>query len=96
LLLNRPDDPLQLREVNLSIDLPQENISAHGALMLDALRGDQSRFIRDDEAEESWRVMQPFLDAWAQDLTPMHEYPAGTQVQNTLKNSHEYPKLGSR
>jgi glucose-6-phosphate 1-dehydrogenase len=81
LLLNRPDDPLQLREVNLSIDLPQENISAHGALMLDALRGDQSRFIRDDEAEESWRVMQPFLDAWAQDLTPMHEYPAGTQVE---------------
>ncbi|TVR73465.1 MAG: glucose-6-phosphate dehydrogenase [Sphaerobacteraceae bacterium] len=81
LLLNRPEDPLQLREVNLSIDLPQENIPAHGALILDALRGDQSRFIRDDEAEESWRVVQPFLDAWAQDLTPMHEYPAGTQVE---------------
>ncbi len=81
LLLNRPEDPLQLREVNLSIDLPQENIPAHGALILDALRGDQSRFIRDDEAEESWRVVQPFLDAWARDLTPMHEYPAGTQVE---------------
>lgn len=81
LLLNRPDDPLQLREVNLSIDLPQENIPAHGALILDALRGDQSRFIRDDEAEESWRVVQPFLDAWSQNLAPMHEYPAGTQVE---------------
>ena len=81
LLLNRPDDPLQLRTVNLGIDLPEEPIPAHGQLVLDALQGDQSRFIRDDEAEESWRVVQPFLDAWNQNRTPLHEYPAGTQVE---------------
>jgi glucose-6-phosphate 1-dehydrogenase len=81
LLLNRPDDPEQLRTVNLGIDLPEENVPAHGALILDALRGDQTRFIRDDEAEESWRVVQPFLNAWKEERTPLNEYPAGTQVE---------------
>ncbi len=81
MLLNRPDDPLQLRTVNLGIDLPEEPIPAHGKLILDALQGDKSRFIRDDEAEESWRAVQPFLDAWSEQRTPLHEYPAGAQVE---------------
>jgi glucose-6-phosphate 1-dehydrogenase len=80
LMVSQPDDPTELREINLAIDLPDEPVPAHGALILDALRGDQSRFIRDDEAESSWRVVQPFLDAWARELTPLREYPAGTQV----------------
>lgn len=81
LLLNRPDDPTQLRAINLGIDLPEESVPAHGALILDALRGDQSRFIRDDEAEASWCAVQPFLDAWREERTPLHDYPAGTQVE---------------
>ena len=34
--------------------------------------------IRGDEAEESWRVVAPVLDAWAKDLVPLQEYPAGS------------------
>jgi glucose-6-phosphate 1-dehydrogenase len=34
--------------------------------------------IRGDEAEESWRVVTPVLEAWASDLVPLEEYPAGS------------------
>jgi glucose-6-phosphate 1-dehydrogenase len=79
-LLNEVENPLHLRPIHFGIDLPEEVVSAHGSLLIDALRGDQSRFIRDDEAIESWRVVQPFLDAWRDERTPMHEYSAGKQV----------------
>jgi glucose-6-phosphate 1-dehydrogenase len=80
-LLSHVEDPLTLRTVHFGIDLPEEAVEAHGALMINVLNGDQSRFIRDDEAEESWRVVQPFLDAWREERTPLNEYPAGTQVE---------------
>ena len=32
-------------------------------LLLDALNGDSTRFTRQDSVEETWRVMQPLLDA---------------------------------
>ncbi len=81
LVLSQPERPTSLRPVELSIDLPEERVQAHGVLLYDILRGDQSRFVLAEEAEESWRVVQPFLDAWSQNLTPLREYPAGTIVE---------------
>ena len=34
-------------------------------------------FIRDDEAEESWRIIDPVMSAWRADEVPMQEYAAG-------------------
>jgi glucose-6-phosphate 1-dehydrogenase len=44
--------------------------SAYEQLILDALTGDPSLFIRGDEAEEAWRIVQPVLDAWAASGAP--------------------------
>jgi glucose-6-phosphate 1-dehydrogenase len=30
-----------------------------------------------EEAEQAWRIVDPVLQAWAQDAVPMLEYPAG-------------------
>lgn len=30
------------------------------------------------EAEEAWRILDPVLDAWRQDLVPLEDYPAGS------------------
>lgn len=30
--------------------------------------------IRDDEAEECWRIVEPILDAWSVGMPPMQEY----------------------
>ena len=35
-------------------------------------------FIRGDEAEEAWRIIDPVMAAWAAGDVPMQEYAAGT------------------
>jgi glucose-6-phosphate 1-dehydrogenase len=47
-------------------------------LLLDALIGDPTLFIRADEAESAWRVCQPILDAWAEGVDSLARYPAGS------------------
>lgn len=52
---------------------------AYAALLLDAMRGDQTLFKHRDEIENAWSVVQPVLDYWAdnpQDDLP--NYAAGT------------------
>ncbi len=34
-------------------------------------------FIRGDEAEEAWRIIDPVMAAWAAGDVPMEEYAAG-------------------
>jgi glucose-6-phosphate 1-dehydrogenase len=53
-------------------------LPAYGRLLLDVLNGDPTLSIRADEAEESWRVVTPVIDAWTKDLVPLEEYPAGS------------------
>jgi glucose-6-phosphate 1-dehydrogenase len=48
-------------------------------VLLAVLEGDPVLSIRDDEAEESWRIVEPILDAWSSDAVPMLEYPAGSR-----------------
>jgi glucose-6-phosphate 1-dehydrogenase len=58
--------------------LEPSELPAHGRLLLDVLEGDAALSIRGDEAEESWRLVEPVIEAWAKDLVPLEEYPAGS------------------
>jgi len=52
---------------------------AYERLLLDALVGDATLFLRGDEIEASWRFADAFVDAWKDaDPPPMLEYPAGS------------------
>lgn len=51
--------------------------SAYANLLLDMLRGDTTLFLRGDEAEETWRIIDPVVKAWAAGEVPMQTYPAG-------------------
>ncbi len=51
--------------------------SAYELLLLDAVAGDTSLFIRGDEALAAWRIVQPVLDAWAAGGEPVG-YTAGS------------------
>lgn len=53
-------------------------VDAYEALLLDIVRGDQTNFIRFDEVEWAWRVVDPILRAWAQEREHIHTYPAGS------------------
>jgi glucose-6-phosphate 1-dehydrogenase len=52
---------------------------AYERLVLDAMVGDGTLFIRGDETETSWRLYTPLLEFWAdQGRVGMDSYPAGT------------------
>jgi glucose-6-phosphate 1-dehydrogenase len=52
---------------------------AYERLVLDAMIGDGTLFIRGDEAETSWKLYTPVLDHWRdQGRTGMESYPAGS------------------
>lgn len=53
---------------------------AYERLLLDALQGDASLFMRGDEIERSWEVMDPFIRATESAGTPQPEsYPIGSE-----------------
>jgi glucose-6-phosphate 1-dehydrogenase len=63
--------------VTLDMEFAQEGGEAptpYEVLLLDALRGDATRFTRQDGVEECWRVMAPLLDS----PPPVHPYAPGT------------------
>ncbi|GBD55537.1 glucose-6-phosphate dehydrogenase [Gluconobacter wancherniae] len=47
-------------------------------LLLDAVRGDPVLFIRRDEVEAAWKWIEPVLDAWSENKSPMETYSAGS------------------
>jgi glucose-6-phosphate 1-dehydrogenase len=67
-----------LTPLTLATQMEPPELPAYGQLLLDVLSHSATLSIRGDEAEESWRVVEPVLDAWSKDLVPMEEYPAGS------------------
>ena len=53
-------------------------MEAYKTLLLDVIEGDRSLFIRFDEVEWAWRVVDPILRAWSRAREPLATYPAGT------------------
>ena len=70
--------PGTLAPLTLAAELPPPDLPAYGQLIRTVLNQDASLSIRGDEAEESWRVVEPVLDGWSKDLVPLAEYPAGS------------------
>ena len=80
--INGPGDPFDLEHIELDAALAPQEISAYGRLILDVLKGDLTLSIRDDEAEESWRIVEPILKAWGEGEVPLLEYAAGSAGPN--------------
>lgn len=76
--VNGAGDPFELESVELDARLSTQEVPAYGRLLLGILDGDPTFSIRDDEAEEAWRVIEPITRAWARDRVPLDEYRAGS------------------
>jgi glucose-6-phosphate 1-dehydrogenase len=61
----------------------EESPEAYERLMLDALLGDPTLFIRSDEVEQCWRIVDPILDHWANHhgRIPLYEAASWGPVQ---------------
>jgi glucose-6-phosphate 1-dehydrogenase len=51
---------------------------AYERVLHDALVGDATLFIRSDEVEQSWRIVQPLVEAFDRASVPLARYPAGS------------------
>jgi glucose-6-phosphate 1-dehydrogenase len=59
---------------------------AYERLILDAMLGDQTLFIRGDEAEAAWAVIDPIEQGWAESKEPPQEYaPASWGPKRALE-----------
>lgn len=67
-----------LTPLRLAAEMETSELPAYGQLLFDVLSRNAALSIRGDEAEESWRLVEPVLDAWSKDLVPLEEYPAGS------------------
>lgn len=76
--VNGLDDPFGLQTVELRTALSQEGLSAYARVLLDAFAGEPALFVRGDEAEEAWSIVEPIIDAWRAGRPPLGEYPAGS------------------
>lgn len=56
----------------------EEAPEAYETLLLDALQGDATQFIRADQVEAAWSIVMPVLDNWAKDTGDMKKYKAGS------------------
>jgi glucose-6-phosphate 1-dehydrogenase len=78
-----PGTSLQLRPVRMHFSYDSEfgayTPEAYERLLLEALAGDSTLFIRRDEVETAWSIVDPIREGWAnQPLTEREFYPAGT------------------
>jgi glucose-6-phosphate 1-dehydrogenase len=73
---------------------------AYERLILDAIIGDSTLFIRGDETEASWRLITPILEHWQElDNHGMASYAAGSwgplDAERLLwRNNHEWRQTG--
>ena len=78
--LNGAGDPFTLERARMVADFPERSLPPYALLLRAVLDGDPTLSIRADEAEESWRVVEPVLDSWARDEVPLEDYPAGSHA----------------
>ena len=81
--VKQPGNQMTMTSAKLSFDYKDtfgaSTAPAYERLLLDALLGDATLFLRGDEIEASWRFADAFVEAWkGTDAPPMLEYPAGS------------------
>jgi glucose-6-phosphate 1-dehydrogenase len=77
-----PGQTLRVRTVRLRFSyeetFAEEAPDAYERVIHDALTGDATLFIRSDEVDQSWQIVQPLIDAFDRVALPLRYYPAGS------------------
>lgn len=78
-----PGEKFHLRSVEMDFSYAKEFAGSRAAdgyerLIHDAMVGDATLFIRSDEVEQAWRIVDPYLTAWSEPGGALSFYPAGS------------------
>jgi glucose-6-phosphate 1-dehydrogenase len=78
----QPGAGMRLRPVSMDFDygasFGAREPSAYETLLLDAMVGDSTLYIRQDAVEASWAIVEPVLQSWAGQKMDYPNYAAGT------------------
>ena len=74
---NTESNRFELHQSVLATDLAESPLKPYGEILDSIFRGDPLLTVRGDVAEECWRIVEPVLQAWAEDQVPLDEYIAG-------------------
>lgn len=91
-----PGPTFRVREVDLDFryrsSFTEHAPEAYERVLRDAFLGDATLFIRADEIDQSWQVVQPLIDAFDAGTAPLSFYPAGSwgpkEADDLLAQSH--------
>jgi glucose-6-phosphate 1-dehydrogenase len=76
-----PGTAMEIRDVNMDFayggSFTEASPEAYERLILDVLLGEPPLFPRHEEVEQSWRILDPVVDYWAERGAP-DPYPSGT------------------
>jgi glucose-6-phosphate 1-dehydrogenase len=78
-----PGEKFHLRSVAMDFSYDEafggaEAADGYERLIHDAMVGDATLFIRSDEVEQAWRIVDPYLEAWSEPGGALHFYAAGS------------------
>src|SRR5215207_7796156 len=95
-----PGSKMRIRPVNMEFlygsAFMSQSPEAYERLIMDAMRGDATLFTRNDEVDAQWSIIDPILQAWANDDEPLHTYAsgsAGPQAADELIAPHRWRGL---
>ena len=76
-----PGQSFEVRSVTMDFSYDEaftESGDGYERLLLDVLVGDPTLFIRTDEVEQAWRIVDPLLEAWKDPNVAVARYRAGS------------------
>jgi glucose-6-phosphate 1-dehydrogenase len=79
--VKEPGLEMETRVVNLNASYRNDDEQASDAyegLLLDVVLGDRSLFLRYDEVEYAWKIVDPIINKWVVDRDYIETYPAGS------------------
>ena len=98
-----PGEEMETGRVRMEFDYEEafgvELPDAYETLLLDVMQGDPTLFLRADEVEWQWALIDPILEAWADQPTPTFpDYAAGSEgpaaaADLVARNGHSWRSL---
>ncbi|MDY7536787.1 glucose-6-phosphate dehydrogenase [Undibacterium sp. RTI2.1] len=77
-----PGEGIRLSDVALNLDFAEASslrrVESYERLLLDAMHGDLTLFVRDDELGAAWAWIDPIMTAWQNDSEGLKSYIAGS------------------
>jgi glucose-6-phosphate 1-dehydrogenase len=87
--VNGPGDLFTLDRVQLETDLASDPLLPYGEVLEGVLNGDPLLSVRNDTAEECWRIVEPAFAAWKDGTVPMETYTAGSPGPERWASSND-------